>query len=139
MPIPLGAFQRRLHATIAETNKESASAESKVRGIVVGVYSITDLDLPPTAQQILEANPGICAIEVHLLNGKKVVLPLDCSPDEKEMIYGNNANMRFRPVEVRYLGSDIANGKVYFRSDPLTVSLSESEMPRALDVFGAMS
>lgn len=139
MPIPVGALQRRLHAATAEANKESLTSESKIRGIVIGVYSITDLDLSPAAQSILETNPGICAVEVYLLNGKRVILPLDCSPDEKEMLYGNNANMKHRPVEVRYLGSDISNGKVYFKSDPLTVSISENEMPRTLDVFGAMS
>lgn len=139
MPIPIGALQRRLAGVSAEANRESPTTENRVRGIVLGLYSVLDLSLPLRARRILESNPGLCVAEVMLLTKEKVFLPLDCSPDEKEMLYGNNANVKYRPVEVRYMGTNIENGKVYFSADPLSVSLSENQMPRALDVFGAMS
>lgn len=139
MPIPIGALQRRLATVTAEANRESPTTENRTRGIVLGIYSIMDISLPLRAKRILESNPGLCVAEVMLLTRETIFLPLECSPDEKEMIYGNNANIKHRPVEVRYMGSNVENGKVYFSADPLSVSLSENQMPRPLDVFGAMS
>ncbi len=134
MPIPGGALQRRMASLTSESLRESPSGLQAVRGVVSNAYCITDVSIPDDIKFKLEENPGLIYLEVMLLDKRIYYLPADISLDEKELIYGNTENIRYRPVEIRFAGNSIELGKVYFLADPLNTRIPDEQMPKPFDV-----
>ncbi len=134
MPIPGGALQRRMASLSSESLRESPSGLQAVRGVISNAYCITDISIPDDIRVKLEENPGLIYLEVMLLDKRICYLPADISLDEKELVYGNTENIRYRPVEIRYPGNSIELGKVYFLADPLNTRIPDEQMPKPFDV-----
>lgn len=140
MPVPGNKLQNRLSQIHMEGVRADPWATNMVRGLIAEVYDRVNREkgIPSEIAAALVRNPGAIIIRVHLLRGGDVYVPLAISADERNLVYGNSANMVGRPVEIEYKGKKINKGVAYIRADALNLGIREDQAINPFDISGAL-
>jgi len=138
--VPSNKLQSRLNQHQLESVRADPWARRKVLGVILEVYDRATLDknTPKKVALRLTDAPGLVMVLVKLLNGKEVCVPLGISADERNLLYGNNQNMKGRPVEIEYFSKQIEAGHANLRMDKLNPGVHEADVLNPFNISGAL-
>lgn len=138
--VPSNKLQSRLNQHQLEGVRADPWVKKIVRGVILEVYDKSTLDkgVPSKVATRLAELPGLVMALIKLLNGKEVCVPLAVSADERHLLYGNNQNMKGRPVEIEYRNKHIESGRAYIRMDSLNEGVREEDVINPFNISGAL-
>ena len=138
--VPSNKLQLRLQQHHLESQRADPWARKKIRGLILACYDrdTREQGVPQEIASNLVKAPGTVMIKCLLLSGKVVYVPLNISADERHILYGNNANMIGRPVEIEYPSNNIRAGYAKICADTLNLGVKDTQVLNALDISGAI-
>lgn len=109
------SFQRRLNKQNRTLLTPDSNAVLETQCRILRVYDAESgnyEEFPPRVRELIAAKPGLLFCLVELLNGARVVVPMDESADQIYSTYGNSAVLENSIGRIRYRNYDVASGTV---------------------------